>query len=434
MRRLAMALAALAALALGAPLSAYAQDKPAEITKDQRDKGMKEAPAAVQKAGLTCTVADAYYVGKSTGADASDIYEVACQQGLGYVVLSGKQAKAYDCLATAGQKLACRLPGNADPKQALKPLIASAGVTCTPTAARYIGANATVSVYEVACQDGPGYVLQAPAAGSATAATVALPCFQASGNMACTLTPKAQTDAYLASLAAKSGRTCQVSGSRYIGTDKTTAGSYYELGCGAQPGFVLALNKSGGVDRAISCDQAQGLGGCQLTSAAQVAAESTGRYTQLAQAAGFNCNVSRDRPIGTDKMGRDIVEIACSNRPDGAVLAAASAAGGRSEVVDCVKAGQFGANGACTLTQPTAIYARYTAALTAKGRSTCQVSGARYLGHNTSGTDEIETACADGKPGYVVQITPAYQVTEVLSCGQAKAAGMTCTLPTNARG
>ena len=243
-------------------MASLAQDKPAPISKDQRDKGMKEAPAAVQKAGLTCTVTDAYYIGKSSGADASDIYEVACQQGLGYVVLSGKQTKAYDCLATMGQKsLACRLPANADPKQALKPLIASASLTC------------------------PGYVLQAPAAGTAGTVTVAMPCVQATGNMACTLTTKAQNDAYLAALASKSGRTCQISASRFIGTDKTTAASYYELGCGAQPGFVLAVNKAGAVERAITCDQAQGLGGCQLTSAAQVAAESTSHYSQLASSA-----------------------------------------------------------------------------------------------------------------------------------------------------
>ena len=435
MRRFATALAALAALALGAPVASHAQDKPAPISKDQRDKGMKEAPAAVQKAGLTCTVTDAYYIGKSSGADASDIYEVACQQGLGYVVLSGKQTKAYDCLATMGQKsLACRLPANADPKQALRPLIASASLTCTPTNARYVGSNASVTVYEVACQEGPGYVLQAPAAGTAGTVTVAMPCVQATGNMACTLTTKAQNDAYLAALASKSGRTCQISASRFIGTDKTTAASYYELGCGAQPGFVLAVNKAGAVERAITCDQAQGLGGCQLTSAAQVAAESTSHYSQLAQAAGFNCTVSRDRPIGLDKNGRDVVELACSNRPDGAVAAFASTPGGRSEVVDCVKAGEFGANATCTLTQPSGVYAKYTAALAAKGRTTCQVSNARYLGHNSSGTDVVEAACADGKPGWVMEITPTYQATEIYSCGQAKASGLTCELPSNVRG
>ena len=437
MRRLATAaLAALATLLLGgAPVIAYAQDKPAEITKDQRDKGMKEAPAAVQKAGLTCTVTDAYFIGQSSSGDKANIYEVACQQGLGYVVLAGKDTKAYDCLATATQKsLACRLPANADPKEGLKTYIASSGTTCTPTGARYVGSNATTTVYEVACQEGAGYILQTPAPGATAASTVAIPCLQAPANMACTLTTKAQTDAYLAALVSKAGRTCQISGSRYIGSDKTTSAAYYEVGCGAQPGFILTANKAGGVDRVISCGQAQGLGGCQLTSASQVAADETAHYTQLARAAGFNCNVSKTRAIGQDKSGRDIVELACSDRPDGVVAAFPSTPGGRTELVDCVRAGEFGSNGACTLTTPTSVYAKYTAALAAKGRTTCQVSNARYLGRNASGTDFVETACADGKPGWVMEITPTYQATQVLSCGQAKASGLACELPTNAKG
>ena len=435
MRRLATALAALAALMLGAPIVAHAQDKPAEITKDQRDKGMKDAPAAVQKAGLNCTVTDAYYLGKSTGGDKSDIYEVACQQGLGYVLLSGASTKAYDCLATATQKtLACRLPANADPKQGLKTYIAASGTTCTPTNARYVGSNATATVYEVACQEGPGFILQAPAPGASAAATVAIPCIQAPAAMACTLTSKSQNDAYLAALVSKSGRTCQISGSRYLGSDKTTGSAYYEVGCGAQTGFILSANKAGGVDRVIGCGQAQGLGGCQLTSATQVAADETAHYSQLARAAGFACNVSKYRAIGQDKSGRDVVELACSDRPDGIVAAFPSTPGGQTELVDCVRSAEFGSNGACTLTTPTAVYAKYTSALAAKGRTTCKVSNARYLGRNPAGTDFVETACADGKPGWVMEITPTYQATQVMSCGQAKASGLACELPTNTRG
>jgi hypothetical protein len=432
MRRLATALAALAALMLGAPLAAHAQDKP-QLSKEQRDRGMKEAPAAVQKQGLNCTVTDAYYIGQSTGADKSQIYEVACQQGLGYVILAGAQPKAYDCVAAASQKtLACRLPANADPKQGLKPVIAAAGVTCTPTQARYVGSNTTETVYEVACQEGPGYILEAPAPGQ-TAAATGIPCIQAPSNMACTLTSAAQNQAYLAALVSKAGRTCQVSGSRYLGADKEGV-AYYEVGCGAQAGFVLGANKAGAVSRVLSCGEAQALGGCQLTSAAQVAAEDNTRYSQLAKAAGFNCDVNRDRTIGQDKSGQTVVEIACANRPDGAVAVFAGAPGGRSQIYDCVKATSLGSNVSCTLTQPTSIYAKYTAALAAKGRTTCQVSGARYLGHNSSGVDVIEAACADGKPGWVMEVTPTYQATQVYSCGQAKASGLTCELPTNVRG
>ncbi len=438
MRRLAAALLALATLAAGAaPLAAHAQDKakPA-ITKEQRDTGLKEAPAAVQKANLTCTVSDAYFLGKSSTGDKASIYEVACQQGTGYIVMaSASGSKVYDCLTVAGSpSLACRLPGNADPKQDLKPYIASAGISCTPTAARYVGSNDTVAVFEAACQEGAGYILQAPLPGL-TAATVAIPCIQASGKTACTLTSQAQNQAFLGVLASKAGRTCQVSGSRYLGSDQKSGVAYYELGCGAQPGFVLGANKAGGLDRVLSCTEAKGLsGGCTLTDETAVAAQETADYTRRVKAAGFDCDVSKTRSIGRDPSGGAVIEFACSNRPDGMVAVVPTSASGRVQLVDCVKAGEFGATGACELTTPTPVYAKYTAALVAKGRSSCKVSGARYLGRTPSNTDFVETACSDGKPGWVIELTQSDQVKQLLSCGQAKEAGLACQLPTNAKG
>ena len=436
MRRLATALFALATLMLGsAPLVAHAAAKD-PITKDQRDKGMKDAPAAIQKAGITCTVSDAYYLGASTGKDGkSDIYEVACQQGLGYVLLNGAAStKAYDCLATANQpSLACRLPGNADAKQGLKPYIASAAVTCTPTNARYLGANATTTVYEVACQEGPGYLLQAPVA-PATTAVVAVPCLQTDGTAnACTLTSKTQSMAVLNTLVTQAGRTCPISADRFVGNDSTNGDAYYEVGCGTQPGFVIAAKKTGGLDKVLTCAQAQGLGGCKLTDSTQLMAQETATYTQQAKAGGFNCDVSKFRAIGLDTGGGEVVELACSNRPDGVVADFPKAASGKALFVDCVKAGMYGPSGACTLTSPEPLYARYSAALAAKNRGACKVSGARYVGQTPHGDTFIETSCTDGKPGWVIQFSPSDQAKDILTCGQAKAGGVACQIPGNAK-
>ena len=433
MGRLGRALLALAALTLGAaPLSAQAQGK-TPFDKDALARGAKEAPAAVQKAGLACTVTDAAFIGSSNGKDGSqNVYEVACQQGMGYVVMSGKTTKAYDCLATAEQKtLACRLPENADSKQGLKPIIAASGVTCTPTGARYLGANPTTTVYEVACQEGPGFILQAPVPGGTTTATVAIPCIQAPANMTCTLTTKAQNEAYLTALVAKSGRTCQVSGSRYMGTESGSGVAYYEVGCGAQPGFVIGATKAGGFDHVLTCGQAQNLaGGCTLTSAAAVAGQQTADYTRMAHAAGFDCDVSKYREIGRDPDHDDVVELACSNRPDGAVALFPGSPSGHARVLDCIRGAEFGPTAACQLTSAQPIYPKYTAVLATKGYKTCQVSGARYIGRNGGG-DFVELACADGKPGFVVQLGPSYLAKDVMTCGQAKEAAMACQLSTN---
>ena len=96
-----------------------------------------------------------------------------------------------------------------------------------------------------------------------------------------------------------------------------------------------------------------------------------------------------------------------------------------------MRAGQLGQS--CQLTQPTALYPQYTAALAAKGRSTCKVSNARYVGGLGSGGYVIETACSDGLPGYVIVMTPSGSVSDLLTCGQAKSAGVTCALPGNTK-
>jgi hypothetical protein len=437
MRRFTAALAALAALVLGAaPLAAHAQDKgkPAPITKDQRDKGMKDAPAVVKSLGLSCPVSDAYYLGDSTTKDGkASIYEVACGQGLGYMLINSKPPKAYDCLATREQpSLTCRLPGNANPVEQFKPIVSQAGVTCTVKDAKYLGSGATQTVYEAACQEGPGYLIQVPAAGQ-TGAVDAVPCAAIQDQTThCSLTSAAEINTYLSGLAAKSGKTCQVSGNRYVGTDKNSGETFYELACGQQVGFMISTDKAGAYKSYVSCAQAQGLGGCKLTDASQVSAQQTTTYSQQAKAAGFNCDVSKFRAIGYDANRNEVVELACSNRPDGMVGVFPASGSGAAKFYDCVQAGQFGAKASCELSSSTPLYAKYTAALAAKGRTSCKVSDARYLGHTPSNTDFIETACADGKPGYVIEVGQSGQLAgSPLSCGQAKAQGVACALPTN---
>ena len=435
MRRWASALAALV-LGIGAPLTAHAADS---YTGDQLEKGMKEAPAVVQKGGVQCTVTKAAYVGASNGKDGeSQVYEVACQQGLGYIVMSSKSGvKAYDCLATAAQpSLKCKLPDNANPTAGMASFLAAAKVTCTPTKARYVGSNAATAVYEVACQEGPGYIIQAPAVGAAAAPTVALPCLETEGKgaMECTLTTKAQTQAAVAALVTKSGKACQMSADRFIGTDSKTGDGYVEVGCGTQPGFVLAITPAGAVDKTISCAQAGGLGGCTLTDMTAVNAQAMSDYSRRAKAAGFNCDVSKFRMIGSDSAHNDIVELACSNRPDGAVASFPASPTGKVRLNDCVTAAVYGEAGACTLSSKSAVYARYNAALQAKGRGQCVVNDARYIGSLGNGDSYVETGCTDGKPGWVVDFTPAGQAKDVLSCGQAKSAGIGCQMAANLKG
>jgi hypothetical protein len=431
-----------AALALGAsPVIAQAQTKPAAapppLTKEQHEQGMKEAPAALQSAHTPCTLTDAAFLGKS---GKSSVYEVACKEGLGYIVIGGADAatpaKVYDCVSTQGNaSLTCRLPGNADPKQGLVPILAATGAACTLKDARYIGANsAGESYYEVTCQQGPGYILTKAPPGTTPPASV-IPCIEVMGasNVTCKLTTKAEIVASIAKLEAQSGKPCEGTDVRYVGSSTTTGETFYEIACGGSTGYIVQTDKAGTFKEAIDCGKASGIaGGCKLTDTTKAETNEAKTYTGLAKAGGFNCDVSKYRFIGMSTSPKaEVVELACTNRSDGAVAEFPADASIKPVFADCVRSpAKFGDAATCQLSSPSAIYAKFTAGLVAHGRTSCKVSGARDLG-TASGDDFIETACADGAPGWVIEFTPTDQVKSLLSCGQAKSGGLVCTLPTN---
>ncbi|MBE7219207.1 MAG: hypothetical protein INR64_12110 [Caulobacteraceae bacterium] len=405
----------------------------AKLTSDQITKGKADAPALLQAAGARCTMSNAAFRGSGdVGGKKADIYEAACSEGPGMLILAVKGAKptAYPCLAVADQKTHCVLPENADPKAGLTSLATAAGRPCQVTGARYMGASTSTgdTYYELACQNAGGFRLGVPAG---TAKPEAVDCLALLGTaQQCTLTTKAQALAGLQPLVQASGRPCQISDARFVGNSEANHATYYEVACGASGGFVIATDTSGKFQRAIDCSQAAGLGGgCTLTKIDP--AQERAHYTQLAAAAGFQCQVDRDRLIGSDSTGRSAVEIACSNRPDGAIALFPTTPTGKTEIFDCIRAGQLGAT--CQLTQPTALYTKYTAALTAQGKTTCKVSNARYVGGLGNGGYVVETACSDGKPGWVIYFkpgpTPVAQ--QVLTCNQSANDGHACTLPGN---
>jgi hypothetical protein len=436
-----LAIIAVAALALGAaPMIAQAQpaaaaSAPKPYTKEQHDQGMKEAPAALEAAHVPCTLTDAAFLGKS---GKSSVYEVACKEGMGYMIVGAADAatpaKAYDCLTTLGNaSLTCHLPGNADPKQGLAPLVAAAGVTCALKDARSIGSTASgEAYYEIACQQGPGFILTKAPAGTTPAAS-AIPCIEAMGgsNVTCKLTTKAEIVASVAKIAAQSGKPCDVSDARFVGSSSTTGETFYEVACGTAAGFMIQT-KAGAYQTAIDCANAGGIaGGCKMTDSTKAETDEAKTYTGLAKAGGFNCDVSKYRFIGMSANPKaEVVELACSSRPDGTVALFPVDPKIKPTFTDCVRSAKYGDSATCQLSSPTPVYAKFTAGLAAHGRTTCKVSGARYIG-SAGGEDFIETACADGGPGWVIEFTPTDEVKSLLSCGQAKAQGLTCTLPTN---
>jgi hypothetical protein len=406
---------------------------PPPITPEAKAAGMKAAPALLAAAHLPCTLSAAYVIG--TGKDAKGqpitLTEVACKEGLGYIVAAdpkGKPGDVFDCLmAATTPNLKCRLPENANPAQAMQGLVQQSGRECTVQNARFMGMTTDKHIYEVACSSGAGLVLLAPNAGGPPTADNCL-AYVDQGGVKCTLTTTAQEMAVAKALEAASGK-CTVAKDRYV-LSTVDGSDYFEIACSDGKGYMLRGDKSGKLAEApIPCTQATQIGGgCSFTDARQAETQEAATYTTLSKEAGFDCAVSKYALFPQSNDKKDIVEMACSNRSDGGV--GIFPGSGKGAVYDCIRSQLYGY--ACTYTQPSAAYATLNAALRSVNKGSCVVSNARPLGHGEDGTDYIEVACADGDPGWVMIYPPgARGPKELMNCAQAVSLNGGCTLPGN---
>jgi hypothetical protein len=427
---------------------ATAADKAPDVPKELRAKGMAAAPALITSAGADCKLADARFVGDSVDAKTkakSSLYEVACTGGEGLLILEGGGAagsppSTFTCMeaATPGpdgkpRGTQCILPGNLDPKSGLGAYIAKAGVVCTPDRVRALGHSATNVYFELACHEGGGgYILQTSSPPSADKAASASPCimFDPSSNEHCELTDRGAQLAVVDALVAKSGKPCAVKDRSFVGA--TQAGTMlFEVACQDGKGYMLEEKSDGSLNAAVPCTEADSFaGGCKLTDSRQAKTEQSALYTSLAKKAGFDCNVSGYAPFAVNLNGKEVVELACSNRADGAVGVFPASASQTAEIYDCAHSELKSFR--CSLNKPAAGFPKLTADLQAVGKSSCTVSEARTIGVSAEQQGYIEVGCSDGLPGFVIQYTmsPITPKTAIL-CAEASGINGGCTLPHN---
>ena len=440
MKRVAIGLATAAlALALGTVTAVSASKKEEAALAAARTAGMAQAPAVAQAAGIACQVTDARLVGKmkdpKTKAETS-FYEIDCDRGVGFVLQAppaGVKPTAFSCIEANSPQpdgkppsLPCKLPGNANPLTDLAPLLTKAGLNCTPDGARGIGQTSKNTFLEDSCQGGSGYVLQVDAPANPDGSAVANDCliFDASdGNIKCTLHDAAYRLAVVDRYVAAANNGCVAKDRRYIGMSQ--AGSiYYEAACQDGKGYIYKVDK-GQLSQTTSCEKAMALlGGCTLTDAKEAQTAQAGLYSNLAKKAGFDCQVAKYAPFPSPP-GRDVVELSCGNRPDGAVGVFTTKAE-TTQVVDCARAPVVGYR--CSFSKPEASFKAVTADLKKMGKNECEVSAVRVMGKTAAGTTYLETACADGLKGYILEyksepLTPVNAV----GCAFSK----DCSLPGN---
>jgi hypothetical protein len=430
--------AALAAVAL-APMAVHAAKKEEAaaggVTEAQRKQGMAEAPAIVQTAGLPCQVTDARFVGKVEDKKAktsSSFYEVACQQGMGFVLQapSGAAPTAFTCIEADfpadGSKpsLACVLPANADPKAALTPMMAKAGVSCTPEKVRGIGQSKTATYIEAACQGGAGYVVVASAPFETAKTPQVQNCLafdEGGGNIKCTLTDHATRLAIVDTYAAAAKNGCTVKDRRFVGQAQDGS-SFFEAACQDGKGYIYKVNNAGALATTYECAKASGiLGGCQLTDAREAESGQAALYTKLAKNAGSSCEVEK-YALFPMRGNTEVVELACKG---GASNVGMFPATGKGAVLDCGHALVAGYK--CGLGKTD--YAPLTADLKKNGQSSCEVSGARLAAKTTKGTTLLEVTCADGYRGYMIEYNTEPTVTALAATGCAFSAD--CKMPGN---
>ena len=429
------------------PVASYAAtEKPAAakpVDPESIKKGMAAAPAVITQAGLDCSLANARLLGKATDPKtkaSSTYYEIACKQQEGFIVAVPDKGdvQIYTCLEVRnnpGSGAQCVLPENADPKQGLAALVAKNKPSCQMTNARAIGqtTDRTATVFEVACQGGPGYSVQTSFPVTVSKPATFNPCFAmpADSPEKCTLTDAATSAAYVDSLAPKMGKPCTITGRRYVGATNDGS-SFFEVACDDKKGYMIEQAANGDIKPAIDCAVADNIGGgCTLTNSRAAQTEQAGLYTRLAHEAGYPCDVSQYAPFNVNVPGHEVVELACSNRPDGAVAIFPASTSEKAQIYDCAHSEIAGYR--CSFTKPDAAFATLSADLNKVGKSSCVVSGSRFIAKTADGQGFVEVSCADGNPGFVIAYNPGppFVPKEATGCSFAKGIAGGCRLPTN---
>lgn len=280
----------------------------------------------VQKAGASCEIENS----RAIGSGAKNAYfEVACKGGTGYIVqtvapmnIAGEVVVNSCLLYEEGGNVSCKLTDRQTQLAVIDTLntaAAAAGTSCVIKDKRYILSTKNDNYFEVACQDGKGYVYQQTAATGAFGR--AIPCAQAGFvGGGCTMTDAvaAQTEqaGLYTKLAAKAGFPCDVEKYGML-PSRDPKQEIVELKCkGSDLGGIAVFTATSG--SVYDCLTAE-LNGfrCSFT-------KKDTQYARLTKdLVGFNkasCQVSDARIIGSNET-TGFIEVACSDGLPGWVLA-----------------------------------------------------------------------------------------------------------------
>ncbi|MGA2780216.1 MAG: hypothetical protein ABSF94_21890 [Steroidobacteraceae bacterium] len=219
-------------------------------------------------------------------------------------------------------------------------LIAAMDLSCELVAAERVGRGKIqaegkttgVNVYEIACANGMGYLLepqgsQKPIAVSCFAAEAMHSASAARGDKSdlyCQLAPNKDVKATAAALLTRAGEVCKLSDLRWFGLSASTQTEYSEVACTDGKGYLLKIPEIGISARisAINCQEAamQGLK-CRLTDPGSAPAPVALQiFRDALKSNGVDCEPTQMRLIGRETIDkRYVVEVQCPQQPKGLV-------------------------------------------------------------------------------------------------------------------
>ncbi len=306
----------------------------------------------VDKIGRPCTVDNARYVGQTQ----KEVYiEIACKRGTGYMLATAwpadpaAAAQLNTCLIYEDQNsLACTLTSHAAQLGPVDALVAKSGKACNITDRRHVLSTKNGDNYfEVACDNGTGYVLQEDVKGGLTRA---INCAHADFvNGGCTLTDarmgETEQAALYTRLAKRAGFDCEVT--KYAALPTTGPKEVIEMACSNRTDGGIGVFPSAATAKAhvYDCVRAEVEGyRCAFTKKEAALPHLTADLRAMGKT---SCTVSDARSFGR-RATDDFVEVACSDGLPGWVIVYPSEGDTPKEVLSCGQANRFG-NGGCRL-------------------------------------------------------------------------------------
>ena len=209
----------------------------------------------------SCVVLDAAYRGKAPDNDDQHIYEAACEDGMGYLlILHGSMLSGMSCLAGGWNEspVKCALPANADSKVMAGAVLNRNGIECKVRDLKSLGTSAAnLDHIEAACENSGGYVMRSPQLGTSGKLDV-LSCQDAiKQGVACQLSPQAAsapessadsrpTLSWFKEALNRNGVSCQSKRARIVGRESIKRRYLVEFECEDRPeGLVVFVPPAG---------------------------------------------------------------------------------------------------------------------------------------------------------------------------------------------